>query len=104
VIKLSNLKQASNFEVTEWLEKTIPELTAYQKEKIRDNQTIRFSPYKFYKRREKINSFPLRLTIIFIPIVYTILLIGLPFKFIIDGKWGYNKIEWFSKWVNACGL
>lgn len=102
-MKLTNLKRASDWEVREWLKNSIPELTVYQKEKIRD-EIIQFAPFYFYKKRKKVNNVFVRLSVIFIPPVWIILAISLPFNFIVTGKWGYNKLEWYSKWISACGL
>jgi hypothetical protein len=91
-MKLTNLEPAHDYEVMEWLEKAIPELTAYQKERIRDDETIRFAPYEFYKRREKENvSFLWRLTILVFPIYWILAFSFLPIKMIFTGKWGYGQ-------------
>lgn len=103
-MRLINLKRASNLEVQKWIEKSIPELTKYQKERIRDDEIVRFAPYEFYKRGKKVDNILVRLSVIFIPIVWVLLLIGLPFNFFVTGKWGYGRIEWYCKWATACGL
>lgn len=103
-MKLINLKRTSDWEVIKWLEKSIPELTAYQKQKIRDNEIVRFAPFYFYERRKKVNNVFVRLSVIFVPIAWILLVVGIPFNFFATGKWGYSKIEWFSKWTSACGL
>jgi len=103
-MRLINLKRASNFEVQKWIEESIPELTKYQKNKIIDDEIVRLAPYEFYKRGKKVDSIWVRLSVVFIPIAWMILLIGLPFNFFITGKWGYGKIEWFCKWTTMCGL
>lgn len=105
-MNLTNLKRASNFEVEEWLEKNIVELTTYQKQKMSEDEIIRFSPFKFFKHRKKVDNILVRLTVIFIPIVWIILFLTLPINFLITGNWGYkyDKLNWFNKWRNACGL
>ena len=44
-MRLLNLKRVDDFKVRNWIEKSIPELTAYQKEKIRENEIVRFAPF-----------------------------------------------------------
>ena len=103
-MKLINLKRASDLEVQRWIFDNVPNLTKYQKERIRDDEIVRFSPYHFYKKRKKVDNVFIRLSVIFMPIVWTILFIGIPFNFFITGKWGYKRIDWYCKWANACGL
>lgn len=103
-MNLLRYKRANDYEVRNWLINNIPELTKYQEEKIRDEEIIRFSPFYFYKEPKKVNNPLIRLTIIFYPIVWLLLFIGLPINFIFTGKWGYGGIKWFMRWTNACGL
>jgi hypothetical protein len=105
-MNLINLKKVSDYQVQEWLEKKIRELTPYQKKCIRDEQIIRFAPFYFMERRKKTNNILLRFTIIFILPVLLLLFIGLPFNFFITGTWGYGyeKMKWYSKWTSSCGL
>lgn len=101
-----NYKKASDYDVLAWLERSIVEMTPYQKQKLRDNETIRFAPFEFYKRRKQVKSFWLRLTIILMPIVWVILFISLPFNFLFTGSWGYKyeRVKWFDKWRNSIGV
>lgn len=103
---LLNLKKASNIEVENWLLKKIPNLTKEQMRFIRDDEIIRFSPYRFYKRGKKTKNVFVRLSIIFIPFVFIVLAIGLPFNYFITGYWGYddNKINWLTNWLSSCGI
>lgn len=106
-MKLTNLEQANDFEVARWLEKEL-NLTPYQKEVLRDREVIRFSPFYFYKRKVyKKVSFLFRLTVVFIPIYYLLILIGLPFTWIFSGKWGYGQ-KFYDKfhavWMNKLNL
>jgi len=103
-MRLINLKRIDNYEVEKWLEDKIPELTTYQKERIRDDEIVRFAPFYFYKRRKKVNNVFIRLSAIFIIPVFLVLIIGLPFNFLITGNWGYSGLKWYSKWTNACGI
>ncbi len=101
-----NLQKVSDYKINQWLENNIRELTKYQKECIRDEEIVRFAPFEFYEPKKKTNSVILRLSIILMPFVFIILMIGLPFNFIITGRWGYKyeKIKWYSDWCHKCGL
>jgi len=106
-MNLINLQKVSNYKVQDWLYTHIKDLTPYQKEWMRNEEIIRFAPFEFMERRKKTtpNIF-LRFSIIFMLPVLLILIIGLPINFFINGNWGYNheKMKWFSKWTNSCGL
>lgn len=102
-MKFYKYKRVSDNEVKNWL-KTIPELTAYQKECIRDNEIVSNAPFEFYKEKEKINNIFVRLSIIPLFVVWIGLFILLPFNFILTGKWGYWRIEWLMDWSNAVGF
>ena len=105
-MKFHRYKKTSDYKVSDWLEKSIPELTPYQKQKIRDYEIVRFAPFEFFEKREKINSFWFRLTIIFIPIPFIIFFIALPFSFLFTGYWGYKSkvTNWYVKWCNNLGF
>jgi len=103
-MNLINLKRVSDYKVQEWLEKKIPELTPYQKQKIYDYEIVRFAPFYFMERRKKTNNIFMRLSIIFMLPVFLLLIVGLPFNFFITGSWRYKKLKWFSKWTSSCGL
>jgi len=104
-MKLNNLKSSSNFEVERWLSEKL-ELTPYQKDKMRRDEIVRFSKFKFFERKERVNNPLLRLTIIFVPIVWLLLVCILPFKFLIFGRWGYESkdISWYQNWTYSLGL
>lgn len=105
-MNIINLQRVPDYKVSEWINKKIPELTSYQKERINNDEIIRFAPFYFMERRGTTNSVLLRLSIIFMLPVLILLIIGLPFNFIITGSWGYSdgKMRWYSKWVSSCGL
>jgi hypothetical protein len=104
-MRLIDLKKCENLSVENWLIENIPELTVYQKEKIRDNEIVRFAPFYFMERNKKVNNILLRFSIIAIPPILLLLIIGLPFNYFITGKWGYSyKMRWFGKWISACGI
>jgi hypothetical protein len=105
-MRLVNLKEVSEYEVYEWL-KTEIELTERQKEHIQENEIFRFSPFYFSKKYEtKRVNLLLRLSIVLIPIVYILLIVGMFFNFLIFGKWYYEAkhIRWFPEWLNKIGL
>lgn len=106
-MRLTNLERASDYDVQKWLENSI-ELTPYQKEKLRRDETIRFSSFYFYKfkKKEKSNFF-WRLSIILVPFYYLALLIALPINLIITGTWGFGQNFYdnvHSKWMRKLGL
>lgn len=105
-MKLHNLKKATDFEVEKWIMGKVPEISAYQKEQIREREIVRFSEFYFYKKRPRVRNFWLRLTIVFIPVVLLILILGLPFYFFATGTWGYpyDKVKWFDTWKNTVDL
>ena len=71
----------------------------------KDSETdVIFAPFYFYKSRKKTNNIFVRLSVIFIPVAFIILVAGIPFNFFVTGNWGYKKVDWFSKWATACGL
>lgn len=100
-MNLRNIQKANDYEVENWLKESIPELTSYQKSKIYDNEIIRFSPFEFYKEKETTSNIWLRLSVIFLPVVWIILLLFLPITFILTGRWGYNKrFNWILNWMD----
>ncbi|MBG0514080.1 MULTISPECIES: hypothetical protein [Elizabethkingia] len=100
-MNLRNIQKASDIEVENWLKESIPELTSYQKSKIYNDEIVRFSPFKFYKEKKETSNVWLRLSIIFLPIVWIILFLFLPLTFIITGRWGYsNKFNWILNWMD----
>ena len=103
-MNFNNLKQVDNYEVQKYFLYNIPELTKYQKECIRYYEIIRFAPFSFVEERKSKGTFLTRLTLIPFLFVWAMLVIGLPFNFLFTGKWGYGKINWYSKWVSYIGL
>lgn len=103
-MKLINLKKVSDYKVEKWLEDNIRELTVSQKQWIRNEEMVRFAPFEFYERRKKVDNIFVRLSVIFIPVIWVLLVIGMPFNFFYTGTWGYKNLKWYSKWVSACGI
>lgn len=107
-MKLTNLKEARDYKVEEWLKNSELKLTVSQKQVLHDSEMIRFSPFKFYERREKEKvSFFWRLSIIFIPFYWIILFLFLPLSFLIRGKWGYGlkfHDNFHAVWMNKLNL
>ena len=96
-----NLEKANNHEVEKWLIENIAEITNYQKSKIYSEEIVRWAPFKFYKERKHNPNFFERLSVIFFPIVWILLFLGLPFTYIINGSWGYGKsFNWILNWVD----
>lgn len=106
-MRFSRLKRAHDFDVIKWLENSL-ELTDQQKQKLYDQEIVRFSPYYFYKKAEKKKvGFLWRLTLIAYPIYWILLFCFMPIKAIITGKWGYgrNFIDKFhNKWLQKLDL
>lgn len=100
---LSNLERARDHEVEKWLEEEL-ELTPYQKERMRNNESVRLSFIYFYKNKPTKNpSLIWRLTIIPFFLYYVIAFCFLPINYLITAKWGYSRnfIDKFhSKWVD----
>lgn len=105
-MNLVNLKRVPDYRVKEWLEGNIKDLTPYQKERMRNDEIVRFAPFYFMEQKSKVNNVFLRLTIIFMLPVLLLLIIGLPFNFIVTGSWGYShgKMRWYGNWVSSCGI
>lgn len=106
-MKLSRLKIASYYDVEKWLEKSL-ELTPYQKQKLHNEEIVRFSRFYFYEhKKENKVSVLWRLTIFFY-LVYIILLVCfLPIKWLFTGKWGYGDsflYKFHYKWVHKLNL
>lgn len=104
-MRLYDLEKARDSDVEKWIKETIPELTTYQKEKIKNNEIVRFAPFYFMKKTKKVNNILTRFSLLLLLPVLIMLIIGLPINFFITGKWGYSeKMRWYGKWVSACGL
>lgn len=103
---LHNYKKAPEHEVRKWLEESIPEITPYQKSEIYNREIIRFSPFEFMKRRERVSNIFFRLSILIMPIVWTLVVTSLPLKFLFSGTWGYSEkyIGWYDQWKMNVGL
>lgn len=100
-MNLHNYEKATDYEVQKWIDNSELELTPYQKQRLRDYDVVRLAPFYFIKPRKRVTNIWLRLSIILFPPVWILILISLPFNFILTGKWGYgNKtLKWFDKWV-----
>lgn len=104
-MRLINLKKVWDHKVIKWIEDSIPELTPYQKQRIRSDEIVRFAPFYFMEENKKVKNVALRFSIIAMPIVLLLLITGLPFNFFVTGNWGYGKkIQWYGKWVSSCGI
>ncbi len=107
-MRLSRLEEASEYEFREWMEKSNLNLTPYQKEKLRDSEMLRHSPYYLYKKpKAESVSFLWRFTLILFPIYLLIIIVLNPIKWIFTGKWGYGQTfldKFHYKWVRKLGL
>ena len=63
-MKIIDLKHVNDSDVIKWMDEHL-KLTSYQKEKIRNDEMIRFVPFYFMERRKKTNNILLRFSIIF---------------------------------------
>ena len=103
---LSNLKKATDYEVQQWLVKSL-DLTPYQKEKLYSLEIVRFSEFEFFKLKPKVKFHPIwRFTIIFYLLFIILLFVFLPFTFFITGRWGYGKkyLSVYENWSRRLGL
>jgi len=92
-------------DVERWLINSIPELTAYQKQCIRDDEIVRNSGYIIMEEAaKKTNNVFIRLSIVFVGPVLLLLYLGMPFNYIITGRWGYGYVNWVVKWLRAVGF
>ncbi len=102
-----NLVRVSEFDVEEWFHKNVPELTAYQKQRL-DSEFFRMPPFFWYKKSPRGTvSFLWRLSIIAYPFYLLALLVGLPFTFLVRGRWGYGSKfyeNFHCAWVRKIGL
>lgn len=105
-MKIYNLKEVYNGEFVDWLLNNIPELNAYQKQKIKDINYNQDSEFYIFKKKDKTSNVFYRLTILFFPFVYLLIVLSLPINFIFSGGWGYKyeKLEWFNKWSRKLNL
>ena len=92
-MKITRLKQTYNRKVERWLFDSLPELTAYQKQKIVDEEIVRFAPFYFYEDPENEKSSLLwRLTLpLFLVYLLILILIVLPILWVTTGKWGISQ-------------
>lgn len=100
-MKFRNIKKASEYEVRKWLKETL-NLSDYQQEKLWREEIIERAPFYFFKRKKYQPNIWLRLSIVLFPFVWLLLFIGLPFNYIITGRWGYGKrwnfiVDWVDK-------
>lgn len=96
-MRFTNLKEAQDWEVKEYFAENL-NLSNEQKRIL--SEVIEKSTFYFYKEKDYQPNFLLRLTILLFPIAYLLVLVGLPINFIITGKWGYGKVNWFLNWLN----
>lgn len=90
-MNLSNLRRADDIEVRRWMEEAL-QLTTYQKERLRDSDIIRFSPFEFYKP-DPIGrvSFWWRFTILVYPIYLVLALLFGALRFLAIGQFNLPR-------------
>ena len=105
-MRIVSLKECFSSDVQKWFFDNIPNITDYQKEKMREDEMIRFAPFYFMEKGKKVDNILVRFSIIFMLPVLILLIVGLPFNFFITGRWGweYKFVRWFGKWMRACGM
>ena len=104
-MSLHRYKKASNYEVSVWLKNSKElNLTDQQKRDMDFHELIRFAPFEFYKEKKKVSGVLFRLTLPIYFIMLVLMFTFLPFSFIINGRWGYKRINWFLTWQNRLGL
>lgn len=105
-MRFSNLKRASDREVKQWLIDEL-DLSPYQKNKLYMDETIRFSPFYFYKVN-KVKVSPIwRLTLLVWPIYWCGLVIVSCIKWLFTGEFGFGRkfIDNFhSKWAKKINI
>lgn len=106
-MKLSNLTRASDHEVESWIIEKL-RLNEYQRSKLREEEIVRFSHLYFYKpvKQNKVNVL-WRLTILVWPVYIILLILTLPFKWMVTGEWGYgrNFLDKFHyKWARKLNI
>jgi hypothetical protein len=106
MMKYSSLQKAPEYQVQAWLEKSIPNLTAHQKEAIRVNEIIRWAPFNFYQEKKVVTNVWWRLSVIFHAPLFVLLLVGLPIHFLLTGRWGYSYkwLRFLDTWRAKIGL
>lgn len=106
-MNLSRLRKASDYEVTAWLIEEL-KLTTDQQHIIRDRELIRWSPYDFFKTKQKESvSFLWRFTMLVIPIYIILVWLYNPLQFMLSGKWGISNrfLDSFHyPWMNKLKL
>lgn len=95
----TSYKEASYLDVHKWLKNEIPLTQEQARDLFLRDFVNNQSRFIFLEPKEKTTNPLIRLTIIFFPFVWLTLLIGLPFAYIMTGRWGYGKMRWFSDWA-----
>jgi hypothetical protein len=83
------------------LKKRIPELEQCDAEYL--TSKLRGSNIQFYKTEKRETPLLIRLTLPFAIILFSVLFLLLPIKYVITGRWGY-KVEWLQNWLRSLGF
>lgn len=90
-MNLSRLKQASQHNVESWLIKEL-DLTNCQKNRLLEQELIRWSPFKFMEEKKKEEvDFLWRFSMLVLPFYIILVWLYNPLQFIFTGKWGINQ-------------
>jgi len=108
-MNFSQLERAQPWDVIKWIENNIPELSVYQKQTISENEVGWWTDeLVFFKHKNESKvHFLWRLTVIFFPVAWILLFIGLPLNMIFTGKWGYGKFvieKFWTPWMDKLNL
>lgn len=99
----NGLKEMSSLEIQKTLKDEL-ELTKYQSEKLRDLIYEKRNVIKFFEYKPKAKAGVLmRMSIVFVPFVLVIMILGLPFNYIRKGEF-YYRIDWIIKWFNKLNI
>lgn len=101
-MNFSNLTKVSVFEFRNEIIKEIPNVSKDQLRIIYNEDRFIKKGYYVYKTKDKKEAnIWIRLSIILVPIVFILMLIGYPFTFIIMGRFGYGrKFDWVLNWLD----
>jgi hypothetical protein len=95
------VEKADEFTVAAKLEKVIPELKNVSRFELVDH--LRGSGLIFLTKESKPKSFWIRMSLPFGLVVALFLLITLPIKFMVTGRWHYNYLP-LQNWFRALGF
>lgn len=105
-MKLSNLKQAHNFDVRDYLKKRL-ELTNYQSKRLYDDDFPRHSPfYIFEYEKQKNGGLLWRITLPLIIPYFIVMAIYVLFKWVVTGNRYFQEknLKFHRFWMKKLGI